>query len=533
MRNVSVGLLSALLAACSFNRPLITGKQAMQTIPDKLIQEEEFPEVTVETANWADDVFRVRSVNPSHELPKKHIESVSVTEAGLYDMIQLLFDGTQLAVTFEGGTENMRRYGPVTTYKLQGDLTRVMNQLAKALGFFWSVHDNMVIIEPEQQFMISLPPILNDDNLAGITNTLQYLGVRDSYLDRNERQIVFRANRKALDSVEGYMKRLRESRSMIVYDVQILQVDLKDGQRMGIQWSGYNKRATDGAAAFSSVSNTDGNTGFAVTLIGKSFRAATLVEFLNTQGSVKSLSKPRIGIMSGTRGSLRVGQSTTIVSKVGRDLTSTVSQTTVETKEVKTGLELNLFGEEHDRTVYTRINLSVTELLRLNRFQALGTDLTLPDIADRDMRTQIRSRPGDTIILGGITINRADMDRSLGVAINESSSQSNQSELVIVLKPRLIVFRPLSARQEASSALPTALSANAVPQIPAPRDENPPVPRDENPPAPTDSEQTAGGMDLPLISPVHLQDPPSFSRRVPDMVFRTPLPPNPLRGATP
>jgi MSHA biogenesis protein MshL len=116
------------------------------------------------------------------------------------------------------------------------------------------------------------------------------------------------------------------------------------------------------------------------------------------------------------------------VAKVGRDLSSTISQTTIETKDVKTGLDLNIFGEEHDKTIYTRINLSITELLRLTRYQALGIDLNLPELADREMKTQVRSRPGDTILLGGIVINKAENERNIGSSINQSINDVSQSE---------------------------------------------------------------------------------------------------------
>ncbi len=461
---LSASLLVLMLGGCGFVRPFINAEEQLRDSTKISAAEENDPqpELTVETANWSEHVFRIRPMKSEGVLPHRRVEKLSVTEAGLYDVIQLLFEGTDLAVTFEGGTDNIRRYGPVTAYNLNGTLSEVMANLGQAVGFFWSLNNKTVTIEAEQQFVVDLPPVLNDDNLAGITNTLQYLGVRDSYLDRNERRLVFRCNRKVLSSVEGYMARLRESRSMIIYDVQILQVDLRDAQKMGIQWGRYVKNASEAAGAAgssgtgagttsstgsgtgSSVIPTTGNAGFDITLVGNSFRGNVLIEFLRTQGTVKNLSKPRIGIMSGTRGSLRVGNNTTIVSKVGRDLTNAVSQTTVETKDVKTGLELNLFGEEHDRTVYTRISLSITELLELTTFEALGTKLSLPKIADREMRTQIRTRPGDTIILGGITINRAANESAVGVAINSRNNENNVSELVVVLKPRLVLFRPAS-----------------------------------------------------------------------------------------
>jgi hypothetical protein len=459
-------LLLAILTGCAMQRPSINAGKALKDMPEKLIEEPEQPETFVTTQWLPESAFTIRKPENPQPLPNKRIKHLSVTEAGLYDVIQLLFEDTSVAVTFEGGTDNMRRYGPVTAYNLQGSLTDVMNQLANSMGFFWSFQNNTLTIESEQQFIIELPPILNDDNLAGLSNTFQYLGVRDSFLERNGRSMVFRANRKVLRNVEDYLTKVRQSRSMIIYDLQILQVDLKDGSRMGIRWNRYTKAADQNAASttasttdsssklFSNLNVTSANTGFDVFLVGRTFQNSTLIEFLNTQGTVKSLSKPRMGVMSGTKGSLRVGQTTTIVAKVGRDLSSTISQTTVETKDVKTGLDLNIFGEEHDSTIYTRINISITELLRLTRYQALGIDLNLPELADREMKTQVRSRPGDTILLGGIVINKAENDRSIGSAINQSIDDVQQSELVIVIRPRLVIFSNAKSLENESKPTP-------------------------------------------------------------------------------
>ncbi len=429
---------------CSFNRPFEEASKKIEEIPTKIETQDDLSNDIITNQVLSSSAFIIRRLNNTQFLPPRHISRLSVTDAGIYDVMQLLFDESNIAVTFEGGPDSIRRYGPVSVYNLKGDINDVMNHLANSVGFFWSYQNHTIMIEPEQQFVVDLPPILNDDNLAGITNTFQYLGARDSYLDRNSRSIVFRSNKKALKVIEDYLNQLRKSRSMVIYDLQILQVDLNDDSNLGIQWNQYNgsNAGNGGGNNISKMSKTEGDIGFSFTIVGRSFSSDLLLNFLRSQGTVKSLSKPRMGIMSGTKGALRVGKTTTIVAKIGRDIGNTVSQTTVETKDVKTGLDLNLFAEEHDKTIYTRINLSITEILKLSKFTALGTDLTLPDIADREMRTQVRCRPGDTILLGGITFNKAEVNRSIGAAINEKKESAGQSELVIVIRPRLVYFEP-------------------------------------------------------------------------------------------
>jgi type II secretory pathway component GspD/PulD (secretin) len=275
---------------------------------------------------------------------------------------------------------------------------------------------------------------------------------------------------------------MRESRSMLVYEMQVLQVDLSDSSQMGIQWKAFvgangpvvsktqeaagivNKGNTAADVVSSraiSVAAGSGIDSLNTFIYGPKFSLNLLLNFLKSQGDVKTISQPRIGLMNGTKGLLRVGQSTTYVSKVGSINSSGLNQVTVDTKDLKTGLEISLAGEEHDKTIYTRINLSITELLQFTKYIALGTDLTLPEVADRELKTQVRSRPGDTILLGGITITRAEQSRQMGASANNSNKQVRQSELVIAIKPRLVSFLPAGNKKDAAPVVGIVSSADS------------------------------------------------------------------------
>ncbi|MFD2274166.1 hypothetical protein ACFS07_32685 [Undibacterium arcticum] len=52
-----------------------------------------------------------------------------------------------------------------------------------------------------------MPPALSEDNASGLTNTLQYLGAKDTYIDRMNRSLVFKTNRKSLAKIEGYLQK--------------------------------------------------------------------------------------------------------------------------------------------------------------------------------------------------------------------------------------------------------------------------------------------------------------------------------------
>lgn len=403
-------------------------------------------EVDLPIESLPSDSFWVRPTFGQGLLPNLQVRNLSVTEQGLFDVLQIIFADTSFPLSFEGGPDAASRYGVVTVNNLSGSLTDVMNKLGEIMGFFWTITNSGVVrIMPEQQFVVTMPPVLAEDNMAGITNTLQYLGARDLYLDRINRSVVFRANRSALRAIEGYLDKARQSRSLIVYDMNVLQVDLNDSNNMGVRWellqegaglegAGAGSRGVQGAAV------TRTATGLDTLILGRNFSTNFLLDFLRSQGDVKTLSQPKLGLMNGTNGSIRVGQSTTFVSRVGSQIVNGVSQSQADTQQLQTGLQVSLTGEVHDATIYSRINISITELLALRRFTALGVDLNLPEVADRELKTQVRCRPGDTILLGGITVTRSQDDYQSGAAINSRNESTKLTELVITIRPKLLNF---------------------------------------------------------------------------------------------
>lgn len=427
-------------------------------------------ELQLEAEYSAKDAFLLRAATESDPLPNILLTNISITESGVYDAVQAMAKIAGLGLSIEGGARGMERYGAIASFGLSGGLPEVMENLSNAMGFFYTVNNGILKITPEEQFVIEMPPSLQEDNLAGITNTLQYLGARDVYLDRLNRSLTFRGNKKAVAAVGSYLQRVRSTRSLLLFDVHVYQVDLTDTTESGVQWNkfsfnnsssggstttatpgtGLGAGGTVGGTTTTTTSGSDksaifarsGGFGVGAVLSGPKFNIDMLVNFLRSQGTVKNISQPRMAMLTGSKGSLRVGQATTYVSKVGTNVSANLNQVTVETKDLQTGFELTLFGEEHDGTIYTRVQMVLSDLVKFNRFTALGTDLTLPQTADREVRTSIRARPGDIILLGGITVSKDSIDVSKGITASTKNGDTSRSELVIALKPKIVRFTP-------------------------------------------------------------------------------------------
>lgn len=469
LRMTSVALAAASLVGCTtFNRefkePKPVDKFPTQTTPRTMERSDSLVNPSDESISIDETSFMVRPMKPQGtSLPDFYVYDMAATESGVQDALQLMLEGTGLTLNIEGGPRGMERFGATSIQGVRGSLRQVLDILSDQVGFFWSSNGGVLTIEPDQVFVVELPPVLAEDSLASMANTMQYLGARDTYLDRLARTIVFRANRKALKQIDQYLDGIRSTRSMLVYEIQVFQVDLTDGNTQGVSWgaaSGSNlarpKNVTDGVSSVAadlakSFGLTATGAGLGAVIMGPKFSVDALVEFLKTQGSVRTVSQPRLAMLNGSRGMLRVGQTTTYVSRVGSNVSSGVSQVTVETKDLRTGLELGVTGEEHDGTIYTRVSLGLSELVRFNKYTTLGTDLNLPDVADRELKTAIRLPAGYTALLGGITVNRESDDRKSGIQDNSKAQAVQRSEIVMVVKPTIVRFKKRAA--------PTAVAA--------------------------------------------------------------------------
>lgn len=464
-------LMSVFLTSCAgidgmlnqlktFNRASIKMDLPKTVTPMPTVSDEPAGELALETYDMPEDALTPHPVDSDSEpLPNIRISSpMSVSESGVFDAIRIMFRHSGLSLSVSGDANASRNYGSVSLYEITGSLQEVMDQISDAMGFFYHRKGNTVFVEMEKQFVVSLPPILMDDSLAGLVNTISHMGGMNSYLDRDNRTLSFSANKRAYNRIVDFLAKFQQTRSMIVYEMRIFQVDLSDSATKGIQWNKLGHNSTVGvasqavidgksignatASATSSIAAlaTRSASGMGLVLAGAKFSFDLLAEFLETQGTVRAISRPRIGVINGSKARFRVGSGTTYVSKVGTNTSTNLNQTTTETSNLRTGIEVSLVGDVSNGTVYTRVNMSISELVKLNKYTALGTELSLPQTVDREIETLVRARPGDMILLGGISIEKDLTESNGGISTNGKHNEATRSELVIALSPKVIRF---------------------------------------------------------------------------------------------
>ncbi|PXF57046.1 MAG: hypothetical protein C4B58_11265 [Deltaproteobacteria bacterium] len=177
------------------------------------------------------------------------------------------------------------------------------------------------------------------------------------------------------------------------------------------------------------------------------------VNALDEQGTVRTLSQPRLNLLNGSPGVLTVGESVRYISKVTAMRSGDSGQVdySIETEDVMSGLSFsvlcNILGDD-EVVLYLTPVVSELRKIEYEDFGAAEVKIGLPEVALRQMTTMAKIRDGDLLILGGL-INESRTENNTEVQFlgripwvkwlfkNELKSKE-KAELIIILRPHIL-----------------------------------------------------------------------------------------------
>jgi MSHA biogenesis protein MshL len=324
---------------------------------------------------------------------------------------------------------------------------------------------------------------------------------RQVVLSQHSGVIVVRAFPNELREVENFLRASKLSiERQVMLEAKIVEVSLKDGYESGINWSGFtdagNHRWSLGANESrinvpGSIGRTFGiptgsiSTGVdsstapptvtpttlgqliasplvngGANALGLAFTSnsfASLLSFLETQGSVHVLSSPRVAAINNQKAVLRVGTDDFFITAISTTTTSsdsgTVTTPTITTQPFFSGISLDVtpqIDEEGMVTLHIRPSVSnVSERTKVVNLGTLGV-FTLPlassNINETD--TVVRVQDGVTVAIGGLMQQTQSEDDArvpyagdapvIGNLFKRSNRSLQKRELVFLLRPTVI-----------------------------------------------------------------------------------------------
>jgi MSHA biogenesis protein MshL len=247
---------------------------------------------------------------------------------------------------------------------------------------------------------------------------------------------------KYLEAVEGSTQR------QVYIQAQILEVNLNDEYRFGIDWSTVTPIdiINDGLATNPATSLLQGTSNLTYGI--SNAKLNLVVEALQNQGSVSVLSSPKIPTLNNQRAVIKVGtENIFFVPEVTPATTTTASSTTFQPATVTVGIILDVLPQINiNGQVMMSINTSISE--------RTGTAISpdginrVPILNVREANNVVLSQNGQTIIIGGLMQDRKTTGTKgvpfledipiFGRLFQRELETNEKTELVILLTPEVL-----------------------------------------------------------------------------------------------
>lgn len=310
-------------------------------------------------------------------------------------------------------------------------------------------------------------------------------------INRESGVLMVRATARQHEQLADFLGRVQEAaRRQVMIEATVVEITLADGYRQGIDWSrldlpGWTVRPRG---------SNDGTT--AQPTIGYlSARHDVRIELLETFGTVKVLSSPRLSVLNNQTAMLKV---------VEEVVYFIVDSTTTEYDDRK---QARITATTTPQSVSVGMVMAVTPQIAASGDITLNVRPTIagisgfkddpnptlrdipnrvPQIRTREIESMLRLRSGEIAVLGGLMEDRIDHDTGripllghlplLGELFTRRDSTVRRTELLIFLRPVLIDdpstagdFTPYAAHLPAAAFLDGGSTPAPRPALPASR----------------------------------------------------------------
>lgn len=448
--------LSARLLLCALCLPLFSCAQAEVPgarnvdIPSPTIANQRRPAVnerpdSVLYLPLGSDVLVPQGKSGS-PLPNEMVGPYELRSETLAGALQLILSDYEIPLAFETD-EGLTR--TITVANLSGPLNSVVSRVCGLADLYCSFEDGLLVVKDKQIFTVTVPPIGQETGLlTSLASGIQAITGEAPIVEEATRTIIYQASSRTASMAERYFQRLRSNTALIVFEVYIWEVSLDSENATGIDWEEignigkYNVgislagRAVTDLTPISIGLPTSGNVDFGVD---------DVLQFISGHGAVKTISQPQITVLSGAEATLRAADTVNYVSSLSRAVDNGEVTVSTQTDSVDTGFTLTISSNWDNATIYGAIDIALQEFQGFQNFDADGTVLQLPQTTERELSTQIRIRPGDSLLIAGL-VRESDQYDSSGPGFakpffpTSRSANMTNTELVFLLKPRVIVY---------------------------------------------------------------------------------------------
>lgn len=383
--------------------------------------------------------------------------------------------------------------------KFRGTIGQLLNAVSKATNTWFTYEDGMLVASTKVKIGVTLPQEKEFSEVLkkGLTD----IGVKDSSVTWEAGLVFAEITPEQFPRAKLVLERMTANAAIVNLQVSVINVTLNQSAKQGIDWDGLTIAATKGgtltevqsmkkAAGFgekeSSTSNgynssegyspnssgTNSSSGsedkasdakdvvegavgaleFAGQAINgaifsKRFNLTAMFNFLQSYGDAQTDQNVVLKTVSGKKVEFNSLIQVPYVSEIGNTNSTNSNSTSSSSKTEKAddGITVALTPtyDAASNVVSVEVDIALKAVLAFNELSAgnqLGT-MTQPTTASREIKNAIRMRPGETVVLGGLTYNSVSDNRAGPTFLQKGSRLESQS-LTVSRQTMYIVIRP-------------------------------------------------------------------------------------------
>lgn len=392
------------------------------------------------------------TTNTGDPLPDIQVGPYELRGESLGGALQLILSDVDIPIAFQ---TNLGLSQGVTVTNLKGKLQDVVDQVCSLADLYCAFENGTLTVKDRQTFTISIPPIGTTDDrtamMTSISGAIKAITGREPVIDASSRTIIYEATSRTAKQANQYFERMRTNTSLIIYETYVWEVSLNSGNASGISWDSFaNAAKWKFGVSLNGTVDPDVGTPISIGLPTShnlnSLSSADVFKFISSYGAVKTISQPQITMLSGSTSKLRVADKQNYVSKITRTVSGDQVTVATDTASVESGFTLNIESGWDNSTIYGNIGIILQEVRDIVTFDDNPESIVqLPQTTEREVQTQVRVRPGDSLLIAGL-VKENDSASTEGPGIDKPilptsrSMRAGNVELVFLLKPRVIVF---------------------------------------------------------------------------------------------
>lgn len=275
--------------------------------------------------------------------------------------------------------------------------------------------------------------------------------------------VTVRATQRQHDRIQEFVDRVvNAARRQVLIEATIVEVELSDGYKQGIDWSRFKADGT----GFSVTSPTSGsvidtaNAAFGLVLkqLDKPLNLIAAVDILQSFGTAKVLSSPRLSVLNNQTALLKVVENIVYFNVKSDTTTSanvgTTTAVTTTPQSVSVGLVMSVTAQISDtQNVILNVRPTISSVSDWKEDpnpsnKAAGVRNFVPQIRTREIESVMRVSSGDIAVLGGLMEDGIDYNTGrvpllgqlpiAGELLTKRDNAARKSELVIFLRPVVI-----------------------------------------------------------------------------------------------